>query len=287
MAGCDVDLTAAPFGVHAGDPLAGPANTAAINAAITAFTGKRARLVLPAGDVYVVGGSRHVLDASSSKDPAMVVRGTGSWSMGPLESNWPTSVSKMGKVAKPDPGDQNHLISLLSLSGPTRDIGPSSVLRAGPRGWTSHPRWPRAGDQRSIHRLRDADVWNWSRVSIRRSHPARLESDRAQQLLHRRGEQQPHRHGAERQKPIANGSSQHSRRLHRSIVGPVRRGGRGHWDFTRSASAAHTRVRRDDHRRTHPGHLHRQPVRQERHDHRCLGQQVTGIRGASSEQRPA
>lgn len=38
---------------QAGAPQTGPANTAAINAAMTAFTGKPARLVLPACDVYV------------------------------------------------------------------------------------------------------------------------------------------------------------------------------------------------------------------------------------------
>jgi hypothetical protein len=56
---CDIDLTAPPFGVVAGDPSAGAANTAAINAAITTYSGTRARLLLPAGDIYVDQANGH------------------------------------------------------------------------------------------------------------------------------------------------------------------------------------------------------------------------------------
>lgn len=143
MAGCDVDLSAAPFGVQVGDPHARPVNTAAINAAITAFTGKRARLVLPAGDVYVdqantkdkwsikfgVGVSDLALVGHGMFSTRVIVEGPGDG--GTWHGIMVDGASRIeqanfgiqnGKVDRPDPGDQNHLISLLSLSGQTRDI---------------------------------------------------------------------------------------------------------------------------------------------------------------------
>jgi hypothetical protein len=53
MTCCNVDLAAPPYSVVPGDPSAGPANTAAINSAISAYSGTRSRLVLPAGSIYV------------------------------------------------------------------------------------------------------------------------------------------------------------------------------------------------------------------------------------------
>jgi hypothetical protein len=53
MSCCNVDLAAPPYSVVPGDPSAGPANTAAINSANTAYSGRRACLVLPAGSIYV------------------------------------------------------------------------------------------------------------------------------------------------------------------------------------------------------------------------------------------
>ena len=59
MTCCGIDLTAPPFGVAAGDPSAGAANTTAINVAITTYSGTRARLLLPAGDIYVDQANGH------------------------------------------------------------------------------------------------------------------------------------------------------------------------------------------------------------------------------------
>jgi hypothetical protein len=143
MAGCDVDLTAPPFGVVAGDPSAGPGNTAAINSAITTYSGKRARLVLPAGDVYVdqantnsnwsikfpVGVSDLALVGHGMFSTRIVVQGIGdggTWHGIMVDGASRIELAnfgiQMGTVANPDPGDQNHLISLLSLSGLTSDI---------------------------------------------------------------------------------------------------------------------------------------------------------------------
>lgn len=143
MAGCNVDLTAPPFGVLIGNPEAGLDNTEAINAAITAFSGQRARLVLPAGDVYVDQAATHknwsIKFGAGVSDLALVGHGLfstriivdgvgdgGDWHGIMVDGASRIELAdfgiQMGEVAKPDPGDQNHLISILCLSGPTSDI---------------------------------------------------------------------------------------------------------------------------------------------------------------------
>lgn len=143
MAGCDVDLASAPFGVEVDNSAAGPANTAAINSAITAFSGKRARLVLPAGDVYVdqaatnqnwsikfgPGVSDLALVGHGMFSTRVVVEGNGdggTWHGIMVDGASRIELAdfgiQLGTIAQPDPGDQNHLISILALSGPTHDI---------------------------------------------------------------------------------------------------------------------------------------------------------------------
>lgn len=76
MTCCDVDLAAPRFGVVPGKPSAGPANTAAISSAITTYSGTRARLLLPAGSIYV--DQANTSDNWSAKFPRRSLRpGTG------------------------------------------------------------------------------------------------------------------------------------------------------------------------------------------------------------------
>jgi hypothetical protein len=143
MTCCDIDLTAPPFGVVAGDPSAGTANTAAINAAITTYSGTRARLLLPAGDIYVDQANGHdnwsVKFAAGVSDLALaghgmfatriVVQGAGDggeWHGIMIDGASRIEFSdfgiQMGVVCHPDPGDQNHLVSIYCSAGQTSDI---------------------------------------------------------------------------------------------------------------------------------------------------------------------
>ena len=143
MTCCDIDLTAPPFGVVASDPSAGAANTAAINAAITTFSGTRARLVLPAGDIFVDQANGHdnwsVRFAAGVSDLALaghgmfatriVIQGTGDggeWHGIMIDGASRIELTdfgiQMGAVAHPDPGDQNHLVSVYCSAGRTSDI---------------------------------------------------------------------------------------------------------------------------------------------------------------------
>lgn len=101
MSCCNVDLAAPPYSVVPCGPSAGPANTAAINSAIIAYSGRRARLVLPAGSIYVdqanTTGNWSIKFAAGVSDlalagygmflnphhrpggPATAASGTGSW----------------------------------------------------------------------------------------------------------------------------------------------------------------------------------------------------------------
>lgn len=79
MTCCGIGLAASPFCVATGDPLAGAPNTAAINSAIAEFSGTRARLVLPAGDIYLGQANGHdnwsVKFPSGTSDLALVGHG--------------------------------------------------------------------------------------------------------------------------------------------------------------------------------------------------------------------
>lgn len=140
---CDVDLSAAPYGVVVGDTSAGSANTAAINSAITDYSGKKARLVLPAGDVYVdqangddnwsikfgAGVSDLGLVGHGMFSTRIIVEGDGdggTWHGIMVDGASRVELAdfgiQMGVVANPDPGNQNHLISILCSSGITRDV---------------------------------------------------------------------------------------------------------------------------------------------------------------------
>jgi hypothetical protein len=143
MTCCDIDLTAPPFGVVAGDQSAGAANTAAINAAITAYSGTRARLLLPAGDIYVDQANGHdnwsVKFAAGVSDLALaghgmfasriVIQGAGDggeWHGimvdGASRIEFSDFGIQMGVVGHLDAGDQNHLVSIYCSAGQTSDI---------------------------------------------------------------------------------------------------------------------------------------------------------------------
>ena len=140
---CDVDLTEPPFGVVAGNPAAGSANTTAINSAITTYSGTRARLILPGGDVYVDQANTNenwsIKFSARVSDLALVGHGMfstriivqgagdgGEWHGIMVDGASRIELAdfgiQMGTVAHPDPGDQNHLISVLCLNGPTSEI---------------------------------------------------------------------------------------------------------------------------------------------------------------------
>jgi hypothetical protein len=143
MTCCKVDLAAPPYSVVPGDPSAGPANTAAINSAITAYSGTRARLVLPAGSIYVdqanitdnwsikfaAGVSDLALAGHGMFSTRIIVQGAGdggTWHGIMVDGASRIELAdfgiQMGTVTRPDPGSQNHLISVLALTGPTSDI---------------------------------------------------------------------------------------------------------------------------------------------------------------------
>src|SRR5215467_746392 len=142
MTCCSVDLTSPPFNVVPGDPSKGAANTAGINNAINACSGTKARLILPAGDIYV--DQANTTDNWSIRfyevsDLALVGHGMfstriivqgegdgGDWHGIMVDGSSRIELAyfgiQMGVVVHPDPGDQNHLISVFCTTGVTRDI---------------------------------------------------------------------------------------------------------------------------------------------------------------------
>ena len=143
MSGCDVDLSAPPYGVVPDDISAGPANTGAINKAIIDFSGKKARLVLPAGEIYVDQAEGHknwsIKFPPGVSDLALVGHGMystriiiqGEGDFGDWHGIMVDGASRielanfgiqMGIVDKPDKGSENHLISVLRLHGTTDDV---------------------------------------------------------------------------------------------------------------------------------------------------------------------
>jgi hypothetical protein len=142
MACCSVDLTAPPFNVVAGDPSAGAGNTAGINYAISACSGTKARLVLPAGDIYVDQANttdnwsiifREVSDLAlvghGMFSSRIIIQGEGDggdWHGIMVDGSSRIELAyfgiQMGVVVHPDPGDQNHLISIYCTTGMTSDI---------------------------------------------------------------------------------------------------------------------------------------------------------------------
>ncbi len=143
MTCCDIDLTAAPYGVVAGDPSAGPTNTTGINLAITTHSGTRARVALPAGDIYVdqangtdnwsirfgLGTSDLALVGHGMFSTRIIVEGAGDggeWHGIMVDGASRIELAdfgiQMGHVAVPDPAHQNHLISVYCSTGTTRDI---------------------------------------------------------------------------------------------------------------------------------------------------------------------
>ncbi len=140
---CDVDLAEPPFSVMVGSPGAGPTNTAAINSAITAYSGTRARLVLPAGNIYVdqanINNNWSIKFSAGVSDLALVGHGMyatriivqgpgdgGEWHGIMVDGASRIELAdfgiQMGTVANPDPGSQNHLMSIYCSSGVTEDI---------------------------------------------------------------------------------------------------------------------------------------------------------------------
>jgi hypothetical protein len=139
-----VDLTSPPFNVVAGDPSASAGNTTGINAAITTYSGTKARLILPAGDIYVdraAGNSVHwsikfpggvsdlALVGHGMFSTRIVIQGDGGGSDwvgilvdGSSRIELADFGIQMGVVPHPDPGDQNHLIGIYCSAGVTSDI---------------------------------------------------------------------------------------------------------------------------------------------------------------------
>jgi hypothetical protein len=139
-----VDLRLAPFSVIAGDPTKGPSNTAGINAAISAHSGTRARLVLPGGAIFVdqangtdnwsirfgPGVSDLTLAGQGQFATRIVQQGVGDggdWHALMVDGAFRIELADFGlstgTIANPDHGDEVHLISVVSVSGrPTKDI---------------------------------------------------------------------------------------------------------------------------------------------------------------------
>jgi hypothetical protein len=141
MTCCNVDLTSPPFNVIADDPSAGAGNTAGINAAITAYSGTRARLILPAGDIFVdranttdnwsikfyAGVSDLALVGHGMFSTRIIAQGEGGghdWHALMVDGASRVELAgfgiQMGVVANPDP--QSHLISIYCSAGVTSDI---------------------------------------------------------------------------------------------------------------------------------------------------------------------
>jgi hypothetical protein len=143
MTCCNVDLTSPPFNVAPDDPSAAAVNTTGINTAITTYAGTGARLILPAGDIYVdrADTTRHwsIKFAAGVSDLALVghgmfstriiIQGDGGgsdWVGILLDGSSRIELAdfgiQMGVVPHPDPGDQNHLIGIYCSAGVTSDI---------------------------------------------------------------------------------------------------------------------------------------------------------------------
>jgi hypothetical protein len=142
MTCCSVDLTSPPFNLVAGDPSAGAGNTAGINNAIHAYSGTKARLILPAGDIYVDqanitdnwsirfdGVSDLALTGHGMFSTRIIVQGGGDggdWVGIMVDGSSRIELAyfgiQMGVVVHPDPGDQNHLIGIYCSAGTTNDI---------------------------------------------------------------------------------------------------------------------------------------------------------------------
>ena len=142
MTCCSVDLTSQPFNVVAGDPSAGAANTAGINNAIAAYSGTRARLILPSGDIHVdqangtdnwsirfYGVSDLALVGHGMFSTRIIIQGEGDggdWVGIMVDGSYRIELAyfgiQIGVVVHPDPGDQNHLISIYCSTGTTSDI---------------------------------------------------------------------------------------------------------------------------------------------------------------------
>ncbi len=142
-----VDLTAAPYSVVAGSSLqaVARANSTAINQAISDYSGLKARLLLPRGDVYVDQGNGTdnwcIKFPSGTTDVSLVGHGmfatriiqhgvgdSGSTHTIMIDGAQRIEVSDLGvqqgAIDNPDSGQQNHLVSVLqSAASPiTRDI---------------------------------------------------------------------------------------------------------------------------------------------------------------------
>ncbi|MDA0166728.1 hypothetical protein OM076_41080 [Solirubrobacter ginsenosidimutans] len=139
-----VDLRLAPYNVVANNPAKGSDNTAGINAAISACSGTRARLVLPQGAIYVdqADGTKNwsikfgpgVSDLTLAGQGRFATRiiqqgvgDSGDWHALMLDGAARIELTDFGvstgTITNPDPGDEVHLISVVSVSGtPTTDI---------------------------------------------------------------------------------------------------------------------------------------------------------------------
>jgi len=128
-----VDLRKAPYGVVANDNTKGVTNTAAINQAILDFTGTYAQLVLPEGAIYIdrsVGVSKKWCIDFPTTASQLTLRGHGMFATtlvrfgpGDLGSSQDLRIEcseieicdfgiLQEQITSPDPGQQNHMITL-------------------------------------------------------------------------------------------------------------------------------------------------------------------------------
>ncbi|MGN6106844.1 MAG: hypothetical protein ACTHU0_17175, partial [Kofleriaceae bacterium] len=137
-----VDLTLAPYAVVPDDPTKGAQNTAGINAAIAAYNGMNAVLMLPPGDIYCERAtsywslrmfevSRLTLRGMGMFATTLVQQGTGvadaEWDLLVIDGSEDIEVShlglRQGTITNPDfPGDHHALINLFSNTRMCRNL---------------------------------------------------------------------------------------------------------------------------------------------------------------------
>lgn len=149
-----IDLRIGAYAVTVNDASAAAANTAAINAAITAFSGTGATLALPTGTVYLeqanpgsgaaqrawsirfgLGVSRLALVGQGPHTTRLIQAGAGnagSWDCISIDGATRIAIADLsveqGTITSPSPGDQNHLIGVYAgQNANTSDITISDV----------------------------------------------------------------------------------------------------------------------------------------------------------------
>lgn len=134
-----VDLRAAPYNVVAGDSTAAvaEANTAAINSAISTYSGTSAALVLPAGSIYVgqaSGGANWSIKFNQTTDVMLVGQGMyattliqhgagdgGDWHCVVMERTTRCGLANLGlmqgTITNPEAGQHQHLWTIQTIEG--------------------------------------------------------------------------------------------------------------------------------------------------------------------------